>query len=1466
MLTDRYYIKTRCHSCNRGRKLILGALVFAVVFCPAGNALAQTVVRHLPRPYEQPGPSDRTVIEFEIVTGPTDTKAAHITDITGPPHGARPGEPLLTYSVVRVLLPPDAHTDSLQVGLTDTVWQDLPGQYEIPPAPPAATWSMGRYVFDWGQKDPSLIVQGRDTSVYSQNEFFPKEPVEIVSVGMFRRLKFARLRIWTSAYNPVQKRLRVLTHATATVSVAPAAGEGEPVRESDFVPNMLSDTLNAADFDKFYQPPAAAAGPSTDYVIITTSTIRDTSTKLAAFIVCKENCGHTVKVVTQAAVADDTHYISGATADERADNIRHWLQSHYLTDGIEYVLLIGDPDPAIFNSSESIPMKMCYPRHGAGDGYEEAPSDMFFAELSNTWDYDGDGYYGEFNGDYRSGGADQNCELQVGRIPFYGFYNDLDAVLQKTINYHAESGDRSWRQKALIAAAVANFGPQDNNGDGDADDPDDFPSASDRTFGADWGEEIKSLASSEGLGSYTLYEKEGVYSDGSAYSLTDCNTPLTVTNLVDEWQNQYGFVTWWAHGNNSVVYRLCWKNDSAYPNITGNYAPHDETLWYELFETAYCSQLDNAHPSFIVPVSCQVAHPEDLNNLAHCLLKNGAIGTFAGTRVTWYMAGSWNTGLGPLVGDDASYGYYIFSRIAQDDTAAAALNWCRSNFGTGWTAGASWMNMVATNLYGDPAISMTTDCLASTPPDANSVTVCTTMNTPVTIGLQAKDDSLPDPPATISYIITKVPGQGTLTDSQGAQIDTPGYELPNNENEVIYTPLRGYVGPDEFDFIANDGGLSPTGGDSNEATVSINVVEYFTELFDAQNNDLANRTFTFIPDGSPCFYRLCRANNAGFPIDPNGHTPLALGDDDAVLITLTDGKQVGVYGYTFDSFWIGGNGYITFDTRDIYFNESLSYHFTTKRISALFDDLDPSAAGRISWKQLPDRAVVTFLNVPEVGIANSNTFQIEMFFQGTIRITYLNIDAADGLAGLSDGNSLPPDFVQTDLTSFAFCADIDDDTYVNMADLELLALGWLDNNCSTTTWCYGTDINCDSQVDNADFANLSAHWLVRETLVELQETFTSIGDHDGRVYDNGAGTGEGANSEGSDGGALRLGDHAYDKGYRTVVSFDTSFIPDDAVILSARLQLSRGLAYGQDPFEWAGSCLIDVANPYFGPGEDLNAEDWNAPADAVAVASFEADPGMNNPMLSTGFNADGRININKYGLTQMRIRFETPISFNGVSDYLGFYSGEYVTDDYRPKLIVTYETITPTLAFYSTADEDGRVYDDGDGEAGAGANTGNAGDDSVRLGDYTGGESYRIILSFDTSTIPEDYVIQAVRLQMTRGAEDGQDPFGWGGACNIDIANPSFGNVALEASDWQAEADGVAVATFAADPGAENVMTSSDFNAAGRANINRTGTTQFKVYFTERTNGDSVKDSLGFYSGEAIQTKRPKLIIECSVN
>src|SRR5439155_8382266 len=88
----------------------------------------------------------------------------------------------------------------------------------------------------------------------------------------------------------------------------------------------------------------------------------------------------------------------------------------------------------------------------------------------------------------------------------------------------------------------------------------------------------------------------------------------------------------------------------------------------------------------------------------------------------------------------------------------------------------------------------------------------------------------------------------------------------------------------------------------------------------------------------------------------------------------------------------------------------------------LFCDLDPQAGGTISWRQLADHVAITFQAVPESSQAPRNSFQIEIFWDGTLRLTWLEIGATSGIVGLSRGGGVPEGFVESDLTGYARCA------------------------------------------------------------------------------------------------------------------------------------------------------------------------------------------------------------------------------------------------------------------------------------------------------------------------------------------------------------------------------------------------------------------------------------------------------------
>ena len=122
--------------------------------------------------------------------------------------------------------------------------------------------------------------------------------------------------------------------------------------------------------------------------------------------------------------------------------------------------------------------------------------------------------------------------------------------------------------------------------------------------------------------------------------------------------------------------------------------------------------------------------------------------------------------------------------------------------------------------------------------------------------------------------------------------------------------------------------------------------------------------------------------------------------------------------------------------------ESLEDHFALPRISAIFDDLDPTAGGQVSYLLFDDGIVVTFEDIVEYGSSATNTFQIDMRYGGKIIVTFLDVAAQDGLAGLSDGRGMPDYFVMCDLSGHGLCnfvADVTGDEAVDFHDFAVFA-------------------------------------------------------------------------------------------------------------------------------------------------------------------------------------------------------------------------------------------------------------------------------------------------------------------------------------------------------------------------------------------------------------------------------------------
>ena len=502
--------------------------------------------------------------------------------ITDPAYSivASPGDPALPFRDINVILPPNADIASVRAELQNAQTGIVGGTHDIAPAPPAATVVDGQVIYDWGPG--KQIESGRNVLVYGKDELYPANNVEVVEVGNMRKWRIAKVRYYPYRYNPVSGQLLftsgrdiAVSYAVNSVHVVSARALSDTIF-SGKVSKLAANYAEALTWYTRPLPTTESTTPhsgqsTTGYLIVTTSAVVTGSTKLQLFVDHKINRGFNVSVATEP-------QWGGGTGDTAADRIRAYLAQHYLTDAIQYVLLIGNPNP----SSGDVPMKMLWPRRNM-DTYREAPSDYFYADLTGNWDRDGDGFFGEQDDDFGPGGVDRYPEVVVGRIPFYGSFGDLDSILQKAIDYESGTIGGAWVRTVLLSAK-----PSDVN-----------------TPGYHLCEAIKADAA-DPVG----FDTTRVYDDDYGLNPPPDYTPCTYSNVLAAWQQHAGFHFWWTHGNQTVA--------------------------SDIFTSTQTQYLDDQYPSFTFQVSCLNAYPENSNNLGYALLKRGAIATDSATRVSWY--------------------------------------------------------------------------------------------------------------------------------------------------------------------------------------------------------------------------------------------------------------------------------------------------------------------------------------------------------------------------------------------------------------------------------------------------------------------------------------------------------------------------------------------------------------------------------------------------------------------------------------------------------------------------------------------------------------------------------------------------------------------------------------------------------------------------------------------------------------
>ena len=584
-----------------------------------------------------------------------------------------PGKPMLPSKNLLIALPPGAIIHSIDViGMNA---KKIPGEYWITPA---------SYIIPLDNKEQKFIKKFKDEwqnnyeAVYSSDDPFPSEPGKLVGSGTLRKYSYVLISIYPFRYHPKSGRLFYYDSAQITINYDLSSSVDLEKMKWDNIADQKASELfvNYNQIKDLYEPQGIhplSRKDTYNYLIITTHSLYDTIAS-SDFISWKNMLGYNVRIVN---VTDSE--ITGQYGIDLAEKIRNFLRTYYIDWGIEYVLIVGD--------YKTVPMRYCFPDSSnhqntagtPGGAGGEVPTDYYYADLSSSdddsWDYDGDGFHGEYTHDK----PDFLAEVYVGRIPI----NDPARILytfEKTVTFEEDTD--SWKNHALHPGAFFYF--TDELGSG-------VPAMDGATCCA--------YIENDFMGNWTVShysEQEGL--EKSIYPWN----PLSHAAFTGDWRTgQYSIVNWGAHGWTDLIARKVWFSDDG-----DNIPEAHEISWPTLLSTS--SNLDDDFPSIVTAISCYVGYPEPNNwgNMGIDLLTKPSYGASVGvisSARTPYGISDWPTTPG------ASYSIiYEFNRylINNSENVGEALfnskGYCNINYD--WYGWVEYNDLYTFNLFGDPSL------------------------------------------------------------------------------------------------------------------------------------------------------------------------------------------------------------------------------------------------------------------------------------------------------------------------------------------------------------------------------------------------------------------------------------------------------------------------------------------------------------------------------------------------------------------------------------------------------------------------------------------------------------------------------------------------------------------------------------------------------------------------------------------
>ncbi len=690
-----------------------------------------------------------------------------------------PGHPDLPCKYVNILLPPGAIPFDVKATVKEMVLAEDILVYPFQSPRPLS------------DKSP-VVFASPVLEAYNATEKIPQQGAGKGDRHTMRGYTYLTVRLNPVRYLPAEKRLYLATNLNLTVSYdvpyesksvsfsQKDSAKGRAVF-ADIVAELVVNPEDIASMPKAVRPKGDTPLGDIDYLIVTSQSLSNSFQRLADYRA--EQDGFSTKVLTTSYI--DANY-SGVDIQEKVKNC---VADYYIHNALTYFVIGGD--------NTIVADRDCYVT--CSSMVEEAmPTDLYYSGLDSTWDEDGDGVYGEADYSGSSDEGDLAFDVIVGRIPVRTAA-DFDNYFDKLTQFETNSPPDSFYQKMIFLGVrlggtySGSARPIDIMDDGFSEFQEHEPLSDAEIWQRrKYKEEIRPhwVAGTEHaifFDSLTSWDSE----TAGDYALTAANVS---TRLNEGWY----FLNMFTHGNTKI-----WEMES------GN-----------SFSSSSASSLTGM-TAIVCTEACITGSFDKSDDpcLSEAFLRNGqggAIAYMGCSRSGWGAPGSHDGGPSTHF-VDAFYEQVLENDVLDIGQAFAASK--ASLIGnSGYNGAYRWIQF-GLNFQGDPAFRIR---ITKTPPVAKNASVVLFKNASTNLVLKATDEGDPTSPGILTYTITSLPSNGTLSDPGAGAISSVPYTLAGNGKTVTYS--SNVIGADHFTFIANDGGTLPDGGDSNIATVELSVI------------------------------------------------------------------------------------------------------------------------------------------------------------------------------------------------------------------------------------------------------------------------------------------------------------------------------------------------------------------------------------------------------------------------------------------------------------------------------------------------------------------------------------------------------------------------------------------------------------------------------------------------------------------